>query len=54
MLLRKEQPGEAGAGRGAGREVTEAEQREGQEAEIELCWRQQEIETAQRRLCGGC
>lgn len=54
MLLRKEQPGEAGADRKAGRTVTEAEQRGGPEAEIEVCWRQQEIETAQRRLCGGC
>lgn len=54
LLLRKEQPGEAGADRKAGRTVTEAEQRGGPEAEIEVCWRQQEIETAQRRLCGGC
>lgn len=54
LLLGEEQPGEAGAGRGVGRVVTEAEQRGGPEIETELCWRQQEIGTAQRRLCGGC
>lgn len=37
LLLGKEKLGEAGAGRGACRAATEAEQRGGPETEIKLC-----------------